>query len=222
MKNIIFACLLLSVATTTAFAKSDLPAVSYDGLHLVSDTTLKAVYMKPGADLSKYDKIALLDTYVAFRKNWQRDHNQEEPMEMRVSTKEMNDIKARIAKEFTKEFSKVLSTEGGHQIVPEGGEGVLVLRPAIINLDVTAPDTMASGMSRTYVASTGSMTLYLELYDGKTSAIVGRIIDPEAADNIGIAEIANRVTNTAEFDRVLRRWAEILNKHLADTKGGKS
>jgi hypothetical protein len=30
--------------------------------------------------------------------------------------------------------------------------------------------------------------------------------------------VANRVTNTADFDRVLRRWAEILNKHLAQVK----
>jgi hypothetical protein len=73
-------------------------------------------------------------------------------------------------------------------------------------------------MSQTVVASAGSMTLYLELYDGKTQAIIARIIDPEAADNVGIAEVANEVTNTADFDRVVRRWAEILNKHLAQLK----
>jgi hypothetical protein len=92
---------------------------------------------------------------------------------------------------------------------------VLILRPAIFNLEITAPDTMAPDMSQTFVASAGSMTLYLELYDGKTQAIIARIIDPEAAVNAGIAEVANRVTNTADFDRVVRRWAELLNSHLA-------
>jgi hypothetical protein len=210
--------LVIAVAATTAMAKTDLPAVSHDGLHLMPDTKLRAVYMKPGADLSQYDKVALLDTYVAFAKNWKREHNEDETFDQRVSDKDMKEITDRVSKEFTKEFTKVLSTEGGHQVVTGAGDGVLILRPAIINLKVTAPDLMTAGMSETVVASAGSMTLYLELFDGKTQAIIARIIDPEAADNVGIAEVSNRVTNTADFDRVLRRWAEILNKHLAQLK----
>ena len=218
MFNKLIISLFLAMAATFAFAKADLPAVSHDGLHLMPDTKLRAVYMKPGADLSQYDKVKLLDAYVAFRKHWQREHNEDEPFEMRVSDKDMKEIRDRVSKAVTKEFTRVLSTEGGHQIVKDAGAGVLILRPASINLDVTAPDLMTAGMSETVVASAGSMTLYLELYDGKTQAIIARIIDPEAADNVGIAEVANRVTNTADFDRVVRRWAEILNKHLAQLK----
>jgi hypothetical protein len=77
---------------------------------------------------------------------------------------------------------------------------------------------MSPGMNRTYVASAGSMTLYLELYDGATGDIIARVIDPEAADDAGIAQVANRVTNTADFDRVVRRWAEIINANLASVK----
>lgn len=218
MFNKLIVTLFLAMAATFALAKTDLPAVSHDGLHLMPDTKLRAVYMKSGADLSQYDKVKLLDAYVAFRKNWKREHNEDESFEMRVSDKDMKEIRDRVAMEFAKEFTKVLSTEGGHEVVKDAGEGVLILRPAIINLDVTAPDLMTAGMSQTVVASAGSMTLYLELYDGKTNAIIARIIDPEAADNVGIAQVANRVTNTADFDRVLRRWAEILNKHLAQVK----
>ncbi len=210
--------LIVLFAATTGLAGDDLPAVSHDGLHLMPDTKLRAVYMKPGADLSQYDKIALLDTYVAFRKNWQREHNQQESFDMRVSDKDMKEIRDRVSKEFAKEMTKVLSTEGGHQMVTGGGDGVLILRPAIVNLDINAPDIMSPGMSQTYVATAGTMTLYLELYDGKTGDIIARIIDPEAADNAGIAQVANRVTNTADFDRVVRRWAEILNKHMAQLK----
>lgn len=218
MYKLILLPLALLLFGSSAFAKTDLPAVSHDGLHLMQDTKLRAVYMKPGADLGQYDKIALLDTYVSFRKNWQRDHNEEESFDMRVSDKDMKEIRDRVSKEFAKEMTKVLSTEGGHEMVSAGGDGVLILRPAIINLDINAPDTMSPGMNTTYVASAGTMTLYLELYDGKTGDIIARVIDPEAADNAGIAQVANRVTNTADFDRVVRRWAEILNKHLADVK----
>ena len=218
MLNKFWLLLCLFAVATIAVAKDEFPAVSHDALHLMPDTKLRTVYMKPGADLSQYDKIYLLDAYVAFAKNWKRDHNEEETFDQRVSDKDMEEIRDRVAKEFAKDFTRVLSTEGGHQVVTEGGDGVLILRPAIINLEVTAPDLMTPGMSETVVASAGSMTLYLELYDGKTQAIIARIIDPEAADNVGIAQVANRVTNTANFDRVLHRWAEILNSHLAQLK----
>ena len=207
--------LILACLAATGLAATDLPAVSHDGLHLVPDTKVRAVYMKPGTDLSQYDRVALLDTYVAFAKHWEQEYNDQAPFDERVSDKDMQEIRDRVSKEFARVFTEVLSTQGGHPVVTTAGDGVLILRPAIINLEITAPDTMAPDMSQTLVASAGSMTLYLELYDGKTQAIIARIIDPEAADNAGIAEVANRVTNTADFDRVVRRWAELLNSHLA-------
>ena len=188
--------------------------MSHDGLYLLPDTKVRAVYMKPGADLSQYDKIVLLDTYVAFAKNWQRDHNEQASFEDRVSDKDMKEIRDRVSKEFAKVFTEALSTKGGHQVVTHAGSGILILRPAIINLEVTAPDLMTPGMSQTFVASAGSMTLYLELYDGKTQSIIARIVDPEAPDNAGLAQVANGVTNTADFDRIVRRWAVLLNAHL--------
>jgi hypothetical protein len=81
MFNKLIVSMFLAMAATLAFAKADLPAASHDGLHLMPDTKLRAVYMKPGADLSQYDKVALLDAYVAFRKHWQREHNEDEPFE---------------------------------------------------------------------------------------------------------------------------------------------
>lgn len=210
--------MIAALAATAVVAKTALPAVSHDGLHLMPDSKLRAVYMKPGADLSQYDKIALLDCYVSFKKNWQRDHNEQETFDQRVGTKDMKEIRDRVAKAFAKEFTKVLSTKGGHPMVKVAGVGVLILRPAIVNLDVTAPDLMTAGMSQTWTASAGSMTLYLELLDGKTGDIIARIIDPEAANDAGIAEVTDRVTNTRDFDLIVRRWAELLNAHLEQLK----
>ena len=64
-------------------------------------------------------------------------------------------------------------------------------------------------------ASAGSMTLYMELFDGKTGDIIGKIIDPEAAEDSGMMQISSSVSNTADFDRIVKRWAQILNTHLA-------
>ena len=97
-----------------------------------------------------------------FSKNWQRNYNEQANFEARVSDKDMEEIRERVATEFKKEFEQVLE-KGGHKIVTDAGSGVLILRPAIIDLNVTAPDVMTPGMTTTFVASAGSMTLYMDL-----------------------------------------------------------
>jgi|AntAceMinimDraft_5_1070358.scaffolds.fasta_scaffold02630_6 hypothetical protein len=201
-------------ACATANQHAGFPPVSSDGLHLMPDTKLAAVYLKPGADLSQYDKIALLDTYVSFAKNWQRNHNVEATFEDQVTDKDMQAIRKKVSQQFAREITKVLTADG-RQFVETGGTGVLILRPAIINLQITAPDLMTPGMEEILVASAGSMTLYLELLDGKTGDLIARVIDPEAADDAGMAQIADAVTNTADFDRIVQRWAQILNSYLS-------
>jgi len=203
---------LSMLLATTLLAEDSLPEVSHDGLHLMKGTKLRAVYMKPGANLDEYDKVALLACYVAFQKNWQRDYNDQTlDLMNRVSDQDMKKIRDALAQEFNKIFTEVL-TKNGHQVVTEGGSGVLIVQPAIVNLEITAPDTMAPG-DATFSANAGQMTLYVQLYDGKTGDIIARIIDPEAVGD-NFAEIRNSVTNLADAERVLRRWANILNDHL--------
>ena len=77
MHNLKIANLLLSIAlllfTQQAMAtKNELPLVSEDGLHLVPDSKMAIVYAEPGADLAQYQRVKLLDAYVAFKKNWER------------------------------------------------------------------------------------------------------------------------------------------------------
>lgn len=47
-------------------------------------------------------------------------------------------------------------TKNGHEVVTERGADVLILRPAIINLVVNAPDVARTSMSREYVSDPGT------------------------------------------------------------------
>jgi hypothetical protein len=189
------------------------PAVSADGLHLQTNTGSRLVYLKPGATFSKYDKVAILDCFVEFDKNWQSNYNsdQVDPSTF-VSNDDMNRIKKELAAEFKKVFARQLQANGGYQVVDSAAPDVLVLRPAIINLRVTAPDLMTPGISMTVVRSAGSATLYLELWDSMTSKILARVMDSQADQGGGGA--ADSVTNFAAADFILKRWADILRKHL--------
>jgi len=210
-------CLL--VAPLAAKEKAKLPETTKDGLQLEHRTKHGAVYLKPGATLDAYSQVKILDAYVAFQKNWKRNFNEDQmSLENRVTNEDMEQIKTRLAKEFQLVFAKVLK-KGGYQVVDTTGKEILLLRPAIINLVVTAPDLMTAGMTTNVVSSAGSMTLYLELYDSLTSDKIAEVIDSEEAGMNSFAQAANRVTNKEEFDQTLEAWAKILVKRLDEAHG---
>lgn len=209
---------LLALTMSAAFAaKVEPPEVSSDGLHLVKSKEAAIVYVKPGATLAPYSKVKLIDCTVVFKKNWQRDYNLNEVgIAGQVSDKDAEEIKTKLAAEFKKEFTEVLTKEG-HEVVDNTGPDILIVRPALINVEVNDPQTMASDFSRTWIRSAGEMTLYMELYDSATSTLLARIIDPRA-DNSPVAQMGGVVANRAAADRILTHWAELLAKHLGNVK----
>jgi hypothetical protein len=214
-RQVVFSMVLAaSFMTAQVFAADDLPETTPEGMVLLKDTKVRAAYAMPGASLDQYTKVALLDCYVAFRKDWARDYNRGASLENRVSADDMEKIKQALADEFKKIFTEELQEKGGYEIVDHTGDDVLIIRPALYDLDVTAPDTRTSGLNRTVVTSAGQMTLFMELYDSVSGSIIARIFDPQASDRGGIAMKANSVTNRAEADRMLRKWARLLGDHL--------
>jgi hypothetical protein len=203
----------MGLACSSALRAQDSPPTVSDGLRLRSNTGSSIVYVKPGATFGKYDKVAILDCFVQFDKNWQNNYNsnQVDPSTF-VAANDMNRIKKELAAEFKRVFTKELQA-GGYQVVTTGGSDVLILRPAIINLRVTAPDLMTPGINGTVVSSAGSATLYIELYDSVTNTLLARAMNSQA-DQQAWAQAANSVTNTMAADFILKSWADNLRKHL--------
>lgn len=196
------------------------PPTMVDGLRLRTDTGSSLVYVKPGATFSKYDKVAILDCFVEFDKDWQSNYNasQVDPSNF-VSSDAMNRIKKQLAAAFKQIFTKELQA-GGYQVVTSAAPDVLVLRPAIINLRVTAPDLMTPGIDATVVSSAGSATLYLELWDSMTNTLLARAMNSQADQQFG-GQIADSVTNTQAADFILKGWADNLRKHLEAARASK-
>ena len=223
MKIKTFSFLILVIAlglftTSGAFAKKqELPEVTVDGLHLVPDSKMAIVYAEPGADLAPYNRVLLLDAQVAFKKNWERDQKSRTTMN-RVSSKDVERIRNSLAEEFQKVFKTALE-EAGYDVTDETGEDVLIIRPAIINLDVNAPDTRSAGRSTTFTASAGEMTLYVELYDSLTGDIIAKALDRKAdRANSSFYTWANSTTNRAAARRILKGWAKILVNALNEAR----
>ena len=216
-RTLVLLALLMLVSTSLQAKKEELPEVTVEGLHRVPDSKLAVVYADPGADLVPYKRVKLLDAYVAFRKNWERDQRRSAVSRTGVSAKDMERIKTRMADEFRAVFTDVLES-GGFPVVEETDEDVLLVRPAIVNLDPNAPDLRSAGRSYSYVTSAGEMTLYIELYDSQTGDLLAKAIDRKVDRDDGFYTWANSVSNKAAADRILKGWANILLDALNEAK----
>jgi hypothetical protein len=130
----------------------------------------------------------------------------------------MGKMKTELAGMFRDIFSGVLE-EGGYELVNERAEDVLMIKPAIINLDITAPDTLANKGGHRYSESAGEMTLYLELYDSATDDLIAKAMDLQTDRQTGYFQWQTRVSNRAAASRILTVWANVLKDGLDGARG---
>jgi hypothetical protein len=212
---IIFSLIFSFTAMSPVWAKKDLPAMNDEGLELVKGSNLDTVYADPDADLSVYNRVMLLDATVAFKKNWKRDQNRGNPL--RVKDRDMVKIQEEVAATFREVFTKEL-VDGGYAMADEPGEDVLLVKPAIVDLDVTAPDIQGPGITRSFSESAGEMTLNLELFDSLTNDILARTTDRKRDNYRGYLEWRTSVSNRADARRMMTGWAKALTSTLDEAR----
>jgi len=208
---------LSSAAALAAFviagcATTQRGPAEWDGLVRQPNTRLDAVFLKPDAEIPSYSSFILAPATVQFARNWDPNRGGRS-MSRRLDTADITAIKDSLATMLGDTFREEL-TAGGYQVVTEPGPDTLLVIPTIVDLYVTAPDTMSAGRSRTYTANSGRMTLVLELRDSVTGETLARVVDGQSGRNIGIMTITNRATNTADAQRAIRTWARALRSGL--------
>jgi hypothetical protein len=207
---------VLCIAFAPAAFSADPPAMSPDGLRLVKNTEFAVVYVKPGATLKPYTKFAILNCFVSFAPNWRE--NMQTNFNIPITEDQIKQTETELAAEFKKVFVAQLE-QGGYQLTTDAGPNVLVLRPAIINLQITAPQDMEDPDETTFSTSAGQMTLFLELYDSVTSELLARVIDPEDASNYGIFTWGSKVGNIEAADQIMTKWSDTLRHYMEAANG---
>ncbi len=210
----IFSIALLTGSLAMQSVQAEESASPFENLVPVDDARVAAAYIDPDADFSVFKRVMILDTFVAFQSGWERDQRRG-TRGTRISARDIDRIKTPVSELFNSVLIEVLEADDGYDVVSEAGDDVLLIRAAIIDLDITAPDVSSPGRSTTFTADSGAATLYIELYDSVSGQIIGRAIDRQAARSAGHTMTwTNRATNTADARRVFRRWADRLRSFL--------
>jgi len=211
-----FIALGMGMTINVLAAETTPPEVTVDGLHRVNGTEMALVYAKPGVDLSQYNRIYLTTPQIAFTKNWLRTQNS--IPNQTVRTEDMQRIKTELAAQFTEVFKQELQNNGGYVLVDGVAEDVLIVHPAIVDLNVLSPDTPGTRGTRGAVASAGSMTLYMELIDSVTGDVMVKAIDNKYDRSRTRIQAPNNVRNEAAAKDMLGEWAELLRLALDEAR----
>ncbi|MGH8034656.1 MAG: DUF3313 family protein, partial [Lysobacterales bacterium] len=112
-------------------------------------------------------------------------------------------------------FTRELTQNNGYVMAQENGPSVLTIQPAIVDLDINAPDTNNyAGVMNQYTDRAGEMTLQLELYDSVTGELLATASDERQSPYRGYYQWTTSVSNRADAQRMLQQWAEDLRERL--------
>lgn len=211
---------LLAGSAGLALASDGPVETTHDGLVLVPDTQVMGVWVKPDADFSVYDRVMIEEVPVAFRRGWQVQQNRSSVNN--VTSRDMQRIKDATSEMLRAAFVHELSTDGGFDVVDAPDTDVLLLRPAIVDLDVTAPDSRGTGRSYNFASSAGAATLHLELYDSVSGEILARAVDQRVASTPGdIMRMSTSVTNRSQAEGIFAAWADLLRESLDEARASR-
>lgn len=204
--SVSFVAVAAIVMAAPAFSQE--PQGSWDGLVKVKPQRFDTAYLLPGADFRPYRRLLAEPVTVAFRKEWLRQVNVGTRLPERVTEADAKEIARRARELFAEEFREAFR-EAGFEFAESPAEDVLRVRAGVIDLYLAAPDVDSSALTRVYTMEPGEATLFVELLDSTSGALLGRAIDERELRDIGRFRIANRVTNEADLRVLFRRWAEI-------------
>jgi hypothetical protein len=148
---------------------------------------------------------------MAFRKNWD-SKNGLNRLDTGLKPSERQRLADDMASLFHAELVAELVERGGFTLAEAPAPDVISIEPAIIDLDLTAPEASNTPGSRSFVRTAGSMTLILELRDAASGVTVGRVIDYEKARETRELQMVNHNTEARiAFANAARYTRSALN-----------
>jgi hypothetical protein len=184
--------------------------VTEDGLARVPSSAKAGVYRLPDATFAQYRRVMLATASVAFRRNW--DNKSLDRLDTGLKPSERKRIADDMALAFREELVAELVERGGFTLAEAPAPDVLLIAPAITELDITAPEAGDTPGTRSFVRTSGSMTLIMELRDAASGVTVGRIIDYEKARETRELQQVNHITEARiAFANAARYTRSALN-----------
>jgi hypothetical protein len=184
------------------------PAMTEDGLVRVPSSKIGIVYRAPGVSFARYRRVILDPVGVAFKHTWILENKQMRPEQIEA-------LRANAATSFREEIFDEIVTRGQFELTTVAAPDVLKISPYIIRLEVVAPEAGTQQRQLTYVSSSGSMVLVIELHDAASGALIARIVDGEASREYSQLQRTNQLFISAEARTGFARGAQLTHEAIS-------
>ena len=209
IRHALVVCLLLIPALTAeAEAAPDQPQPDKAELLIVEQSRWGEIRVTPGTHWSGYDRIILEPATVSFRRNWERD--QRVRYNNQVREKDIERITSGLAGQLDEIFRIKLTETGNYSFSDAEGAGVMRITPAIVDLDIIAPDRMRQNLGYAFADSQGRMTLDLQISDSVSNDLLAHMTDSREDPRVGYFEWTTTVQNRLAARDILNLWANRL------------
>ena len=199
-------------STTPTVDTSDKAGMSHDGLFPVKGGTADQAWARFDVDISQYSKIKLQGAGIEYRPGGESGrlyHSRTSGDHFELSDKQKERLRAILTEAFEVELNK----SEHFTIVDEAAPDVLLIYGGVLDVVSYVPPEPI-GRSEIYLSSVGEATLVLEIRDSVSEAILVRVVDRRAAEDISGFSRSNSVSNTSDVRRLANSWARKLRERL--------
>jgi hypothetical protein len=190
--------------------------VTPDGLHQLEWEPFRVTYVKPGADLQRYDQVLLDEVTVSYKTPPRKGRGRFDRDELDDNYALPDSAVASLKRYFREAFVKELGKSQSFSVVEAPGPEVLLVSGHIVNLQIQVPPERDEAVDETdYTSSAGQMTLVLDARDSESGEPLVRVGQARAIQMAGGGWYASDpVTNSAAVRQIFEKWASDLRREL--------
>jgi len=188
--------------------------VTIDGLHRVDWEPFRVTYVKPGADIRRYDRLLIDEITISYRKPPKSARVGRVLVDPNYALSESG--RETLQRYYHEVFARSLGNSQSFTITDEPGPEVLRISGHIINLKITVPPEREHSADNRYYASTlGRLSLIADASDSMTGEPFLRVGHSRAIQSRagGFYQVDPVSTSTALLE-IFDDWAQDLRRGL--------
>ena len=189
-------------------------SVTPDGLHLVEWEPFQVTYVKPGADLQRYDKVLVQEVTVSYKRPPPAGNFEQDSIDPNYALPDS--ALQSLKRYFHGAFVEALGKSKNFTVVDAAGPDVLLVSGHIVNLQIQVPPEQDQNPDeRDYTSSPGQMTLILDARDSQSGEPLVRVGQARAIQlGDGGWYQSDPVANSAAVRQIFAGWASDLQREL--------
>jgi hypothetical protein len=192
-------------------------SVTPDGLHRVEWEPFRVTYVKPGADLQRYNKVLVQEVTVSYKTPPRRGSLNRDAIDPNYALPDS--AIASLKRYFHEAFVKALGKSQNFAVAEAPGPEVLLISGHIANLQIQVPPEPyrdVQTMDETdYTTSSGQMTLILDARDSTSGEPLVRVGQARAIQTSGGGWYeSDPVSNSGAVRDLFHTWASDLRREL--------